>query len=162
MGNVGTWVGSLFKVKEGSIGSSEKSVSPTTDAVLTLTSLIGETGYDRITVTAVRDQDRSFRLMDISIITPEESLTGTGQITGNPDQALNTRPLSLDLKLGFRGKPAALLVTAGLLSPQKDPQAFALLAPPLHFGGSLGQIDVRAWHDLLVKAAAPKPGDGKK
>ncbi len=162
VGNVGTWVGSLFKVKEGSIGSSEKSVSPTTDAVLTLTSLIGETGYDRITVTAVRDQDRSFRLMDISIITPEESLTGTGQITGNPDQALNTRPLSLDLKLGFRGKPAALLVTAGLLSPQKDPQAFALLAPPLHFGGSLGQIDVRAWHDLLVKAAAPKPGDGKK
>ena len=162
LGNVGSWVGSLFKVKEGSIGSSEKSVSPATDAILTLTSLLGETGYDRIAVTAVRDHDRGFQLVDIGIITPDESLAGTGQIAGDPELALAKRPLSLDLKLGFRGKPAMLLVTAGLLSAQKDPQAFALLPQPVHFGGSLGQVDARAWHDLLVKAAGPAPGAAKK
>ena len=82
-----------------------------------------------------------------------------GSVPGRP---LRAQPLSLDLSLGFKGRSAQLLTTAGLLSAEKNEQGYTVLRQPLHFGGSLEQIDNSAWRDLLLKAAADTPDRPKK
>ena len=56
---------------------------------------------------------------------------------------------------------AELLTTAGLLSSRKDDKGYALLNQTVHFGGTLQHLDKTQWHDLLAKAAAPKPEEKK-
>jgi hypothetical protein len=68
----------------------------------------------------------------------------------------------VELQLGVRGKLAPLLATAGLLSARKDEQGYTLLNQPIRLGGTMQHIDETQWHDLLAKAAAPKPDEGKK
>jgi hypothetical protein len=155
--SVGSFMGSLLKVKGG---SGEKPVSKATQAALDITSLVAELGYDRIAITAVRDHDNTLHLVDIAITTPEESLTGTGRITGAEGKPWRTQPLSLDLKLGVRGTAIKPFTAAGLLVAQPDKLGYTPLRQAIHFGGTLEQIDVSAWHDLLVKAAGLKPSGG--
>ncbi len=155
--SVGSFMGSLLKVKGG---SGEKPVSKATQAALDITSLVAELGYDRIAITAVRDRDNTLHLVDIAITTPEESLTGTGRITGVEGKPWRTQPLSLDLKLGVRGTAIKPFTAAGLLSTPPDKPGYTPLRQTIHFGGTLEQIDVSAWHDLLVKAAGLKPSGG--
>jgi hypothetical protein len=54
------------------------------------------------------------------------------------------------------------LSTAGLLSADKDGLGYTRLIQPIHFGGTLEHIDRSQWHNLLVKAATPKPVEPKK
>jgi hypothetical protein len=68
----------------------------------------------------------------------------------------------MELSFGARGDNAKLLATAGLLSPGPDDQGYTmLLGQPVHFGGTLAQIDLSEWHDLLVKAATRRPEAAK-
>lgn len=161
VGTVGSWVGWLAGVKKDSVGSSEKPVSKSTDAVLNLTSQIAEIGYDRISITATRGYDRTIHLVAIEMIAPDERLTGFGQITGVKDRPLAAQPLQVEFKLGARGNIAGLMAQAGLLSAQKDELGYKLLVRSFHFGGSLEHLDVSDWRDLLVKAATRKPEGGK-
>ena len=68
----------------------------------------------------------------------------------------------MDLKLGVRGVIAGYFSTAGLLSSDKDAEGYALLRQPIHFGGTLEQLDETQWREMLVKAATPTPEHGKK
>jgi len=95
---------------------------------------------------------------DLTVIAADEHLTGSGQIAFAPGKPLAAQALRLDLQFGAKGQPAKLLTTAALLSAQKDPLGYALLNQPIHFGGTLAQIDDRQWRDLLAKAAVPPPG----
>jgi len=88
---------------------------------------------------------------------PDERLTGKGQIGYAKGLALRDQAISLDLQVWVRGKLAELLATAGLLSAQKDAAGYCLLGESVHLGGTLGNIDVTRWHDLLAKAANRKP-----
>ena len=161
-GKVGSWVGWLAGVKKDSLGSDEKKVSRNTEAVLNLTSQIGEIGYDQISVTATRGQDQTIKLVAIDLTSRDERLTGSGQITGDTGLALGARPLTMELKLGVRGNAAALLSQTGLLTSKNDELGYLQLVRALHFGGTLQNPDVTDWHDLLAKAALPpapaKPG----
>ena len=93
---------------------------------------------------------------------PNERLTGSGQITYVKGLPLSAQPIGLELRFGARGSIAELLATAGLLSSEKDEQGYIMLREPIHFGGTLEQIDSSQWHDLLVKAATQEPVRGKK
>ena len=93
---------------------------------------------------------------------PEERLTGTGEIGYVPGVPLRDRPLSVDLEFSARGDTADLLEKAGLLSQRKDDLGYVFLNQPVHFGGTLGHFDASQWHDLLAKAALRKPEEGKK
>jgi hypothetical protein len=128
--------------------------------VLNLTSQIAEIGYDRISVTATRGHDRTLHLVAIEMVAPEVRLSGSGQITFAAGVPLTARPLSVDLKLGARGGIADLMARGGLLSAQKDESGYAGFVRPFHFGGSLAQLDVSDWRDLLVEAATRAPAGG--
>ena len=93
---------------------------------------------------------------------PDETLQGTGLITYVKGQPLGDRPLSVELKLAVRHKPAELTTVAGLPTFGKDGQGFTILSQPVQLGGTLLHVDSTKWHDVLAKAAAAKPVDKKK
>jgi hypothetical protein len=160
LGRVGSAVGAFFGV-EGA-GSGRKSVSPTTQAVIDVVNVTSEIGFDECKLTAVREADRTIRLIDIAMTAGDERVTGSGQITYVKGLSLRAQPLSVDLQFGARGQIAKLLSAAGLLSAKKDDLGYTLLNQPIVLGGTLEHIDKSRWHDLLVKAATRNPDGPKK
>lgn len=159
LANVGSAFGFLLGIKEGAVKSP---LSKETDAVLNFTYQVPEIRYDDFTVTAIREPDRTIQLKEIAITAPNERLTGSGRIEYVDGLPLRARPLSVELQFGARGGIATLLSTAGLLSADRDDQGYTLFQQPLHFGGTLEQIDKNEWHDVLLKAATRVPASGRK
>jgi hypothetical protein len=160
---VGNFVGStLLGIKGHSIDPSKNKVNKPEEAVLNFTNQVAEIGYDKVAVTAVRGADRTIRLLDLEMVSPDAHLKGTGQIAYAKGLPVSQEPLSLDLRLGVKDVSAKLLSSVGLLSPDKDGLGYPLLNQPVRFGGSLVHIDDKQWHDLLAKAMAQKPDASKK
>lgn len=159
---VGALVGALFGVRKGLIDTGMNNLSKATQAVLDFSYQTPEIRYDDLTIVATREAGRAIRLTDIVLNATHEQLTGSGEIGYTKDQPLRAQPLALDLKFGAKGRIAQLLETAGLLSADKSEQGYTLLRQPIHFGGTLEQVDNSAWRDLLVKAATATPAQGKK
>jgi hypothetical protein len=161
LGRVGSGVGTFFGVEDNG-RSDRKSVNPTAEAVLEFINDVSEIGFDEVTMTAVREPDRTIRIMSVEMTAGDERLTGSGQITAVDGLSLRTEPLSVDLQFWARGRIAKLLSKAGLLSTEKDSLGYARLNQPIHLGGTLEHIDRSQWHNMLVKAAAQNPGEPKK
>ncbi len=161
-GAVGNAVAALFGVHgKPALGSGQNPISPAADAVLNFTYGLGELSYDDLVITAVRGADGAIKLTDIAIDTANERLTGSGEIDPVAGKPLAARPLHLDLRLGVRGPVAASLAPTGLLAADKDAQGCPLFREPLHFGGTLEQIDATQWHALLAKAVAAPAAKAK-
>lgn len=157
LGTVGTVFGAVLGRPTHTAAEGKNPVSKNAEAVLDFTNQVAEIGCDQIAFTAVRGPGSAVRLEDISILAPDERLTGTGEIGSLPGRSLALQPLQLELRLAARGRVADLLAAAGLLSPGKDEQGFRRLAQPIRLGGTLAQIDERQWHDLLAAAARQPP-----
>jgi hypothetical protein len=160
--SAGSVVGSIFGIKRNAVRSRENHVSKNTEAVLDFTYLIAEIGYDQINITAVQGPDQTIHLREIAMTGRDVRATGSGQIAFVEGWSFPVEPLSVELQLGVRGKLTGLLATAGLLSDRKDDQGYTMLNQTVHFGGTLQHIDESQWHDLLAKAAAPKPDAREK
>jgi len=158
LGTVGSVVGSFLGRETDPSKVRENPISKTAQAVLDFIDQVSEFGCDQMSATITQGPDRVMRLTDLTVIAADEHLTGSGQIAFAPGKPLAAQALRLDLQFGAKGQPAKLLTTAALLSAQKDPLGYALLNQPIHFGGTLAQIDDRQWRDLLAKAAVPPPG----
>ena len=162
LANVGSLFGTLLGIKRDPLSTGMKHLSKATEAVLSFTYQIPEIRYDQLTIAANRGTDRTLRLAEVAMSAPNERLAGSGQITYVKGLPLSAQPIGLELRFGARGSIAELLATAGLLSSEKDEQGYIMLREPIHFGGTLEQIDSSQWHDLLVKAATQEPVRGKK
>ncbi len=162
LGGVGSVVGAILGVKGNVLESVKNPVSKAADAAIDITYNASEIGYDKMTVAAVLAPDGSVVLEDIELTAPEEHLHGSGRISGVKGQPFTKEPLSVDLEFGAKDHIAELLSKAGLLSAKKDAVGYSLLNQTLHFGGTLQQVDVGQWHDLLAKAAAGDGGAPKK
>jgi hypothetical protein len=162
LGSVGSAVGNFLEIKPKADGIGGKNyVSPVAEAVMVFTTEVAEIGYDHADVTAVRGADQRVRITAFNLTSADEHLTGTGEISPLPGRPLSARPLVFDLQFGARGQLAELLAKAGLMSTRKDALGYGLLVQPVRLGGTLQQIDVTAWHDLLAQAAT-RPGPGAK
>jgi hypothetical protein len=156
VGSVGHAVQDFLEIKRNA-NADKNPVSPSAEAVLEFTTEITEIGYDQFHLTARRDPDGTLRLEDIAVTSPDSRLTGTGRIDYVAGRPLRARPLHLDLQFGAKAQLAELLAHAALLTGRKDELGYSLLAQPVIFGGTLAQVDVTAWHDLLAKAALREP-----
>lgn len=157
MGTVGSVFGRLLGTKANVLQAEKNPVSPRTDAVLNFTYATKEFRYEQLALTAVRSGDRTIHLDQLELTAASEHVTGTGQIDYVKGRTLAARPLTLDLRLGLRGVPAKFLADAGLLPAKKDAADYTPLDTPLHFIGTLEQLDRSEWRDLLLKAATPPP-----
>jgi hypothetical protein len=147
--------GKLLGTKANVLQAERNPVSTNTDAVLNFTYSTKEFRFDQLAITAVRSSNGTIRLTQVELTAPNEHFTGTGQLDYAKGLPPSRRPLRLDLQAGFRGGPAGFLKEAGLLSDQKDAQGYSLFSQPMHFGGTLEEIDRSAWREILVEAAKP-------
>ena len=130
--------------------------------MIDFTYLIAEIGYDQITITANQGPDQTIHLREIAMTGREVRATGSGQIAYVKGWSFPVEPLSVDLQLSVSGKLTGLLATAGLLSDRKDEKGYTLLNQTVHIGGTMQHLDESQWHDLLARAAAPKPDAKEK
>ena len=156
LGSAGHAVQSFLEIKRNA-NSDKNPISVSAEAVLDFTTEVTEVGYDQFKVTIRRSPDGALHLSDIAIISADARLTGSGEIAALPSRPIRSRPLSLELQFAAHGQVAELLERAKLLSRRKDDLGYSLLSQPVRFGGSLEQVDITAWHDLLAKAATREP-----
>ena len=159
VGGVGSLVGKLLALKSE---VHEKKVSPATENVLDLSSVLAEIEFESCRLTVVRDSSGAIRITSLEIVAPDTRLTGTGEIAGGQGPTYFGQPLQLNLTLAARGHTAELAGKAGLLTKTKDAAGYANFASTLQYGGTLEHLDQRAWHDLLVKAMDLPPAKSAK
>jgi hypothetical protein len=116
--------------------------------------------YDQMSISAERGADRDIRLTEITLIAPEERLTGKGRIAYAEGVPVRDQALSVDLEMGTRGHVAKVLDMLGLLREGQDELGYRLLSQPIHLGGALRSIDQSQWKDMLLQAPLIKKGGG--
>ncbi len=160
---LGYAVGGFFGMQSNSFAG-EKTISPALQDALNVVNQTAEIGYDRLTLTVVREPDQTVRLLDLEVTAGDEHATGSGRIAFVKGVPLRSRPLHLELHLAARGWDANLMKAAGLLSTRKDAKGFTLLKQPLTIGGTLAHPDNHQWHEWLLESARRKlpPPKGKK
>jgi hypothetical protein len=136
-----------------------KKADRTFDAVIDAAEGLSEIHYDQMTVVAARGSDLDLHLTEISLVAPEEHLTGTATVTHVEGVPLGDQPLSADLELGVRGRLEALLGIVGMLKDGSlDGLGYSQLYQTIHLGGTLGDIDQSQWRDMLVRAPLRRAG----
>jgi hypothetical protein len=153
-------VSSLFGKRSDGSDAAGRSTDKAGQALIDFTNRISDVHYDQINLSAIRGSDLTVHLVELSLIAPEERLTGSGQIDYQASLPLSAQPFSVDLQLGVRGQMAELLGPVGLLKDERDDLGYARIVQPIHLGGTLGQIDESQWKDLLVQAALRKAAGG--
>jgi len=119
---------------------------------------LSEIRYDQMSISAERGEDLDLHVTQITVISPEERLTGTGRITYADGVAIRDQALSVDLELGVRGRITKFMDVVGLLGDTQDDLGYTRLYQPIHLGGTLANIDQTQWKDMLVQAPLRKGG----
>ncbi len=114
--------------------------------------------YDQMSVTVERGPDRDLRFTEITLLAPEERLSGKGAITHAEGTPIRDQPLSIDLDMGVRGKLGKLMDVVGMLRDGQDELGYTQLYQPIHLGGTLRNIDHSQWKEMLAQAPLRKGG----
>jgi hypothetical protein len=112
--------------------------------------------YDQMSVSAERGADLDLRFTEITLLAPEERLSGKGVITYSEGVPIRDQPLSIDLDMGVRGHLGKFLDLVGMLKEGQDELGYAQLYQPIHLGGTLRSVDQSQWRDMLVQAPLRK------
>lgn len=114
--------------------------------------------YDQMSVVLERGEDLDVVIREISLIAPEERVTGQGRVTHVPGLAFGAQPLSVELNVGARGNLARFMGIVGLLGDTKDELGYTPLYQGIHLGGSLRDVDRSQLRDMLIQAPLRKGG----
>ncbi|HLP01331.1 MAG TPA: hypothetical protein VK163_04845, partial [Opitutaceae bacterium] len=146
-------VASLFGVKGDSIDSGQKSVSKAAAATRSLNYELAAVTYERGTITAVHEPDGAIHIESIELTAPDLRLTGSGELAAAPESgSFVQRPLRASLRLAVRGRLGEYLVTSGLGETTTDIEGFRLVSSPIEIGGTLAQVDIARWREVLSTA----------
>jgi hypothetical protein len=119
---------------------------------------LGDIRYDQFDVRIVRGADLGVSIMNLSMISPEEHVTGDGRIQPVEGLPIDAQPFSMDLQVGVRGGVARVFGLVGLLGDDKDAMGYATLYAPVHLGGTLRDVDRTQLTDLVLRAPLRKGG----
>jgi hypothetical protein len=158
------------------VDSIKQAPSKLVDALDTVTSLFGKKSenmgtalvdsakelsdihYDQMGIAAERGADMNIRITEISLIAPEERLTGKGVITYVDGAPIRDQPLSINLEMGARGQLGKFLDVVGMLKDGQDELGYTPLYQPIHLGGTLHNVDQSQWREMLLQAPLRKGG----
>ena len=119
---------------------------------------LSEVRYDQMGVALERGPDLDVVITEISLIAPEERITGSGRISHSPGLPVEAQPLSVDLAVGVRGNLARYMGLVGLLAEGHDEMGYTQLYQGVHLGGTLQDIDRSQLKEMLVQAPLRKGG----
>jgi hypothetical protein len=111
-----------------------------------------------MSVSAERGADLDIRFTEITLIAPEERLTGSGRVAYIEGTPIRDQPLSVDLDMGVRGQLAKFLDLVGMLKDGQDQLGYTQLYQTIRLGGTLRNVDQSQWRDMLVQAPLRKGG----
>ena len=114
--------------------------------------------YDQMSISVERGADLDLRVTEITLIAPDERLTGKGTITHQDGVPIRDQPLSIDLDMGVQGRLGKFLDDVGMLKEGQDEFGYTQLYQPIHLGGTLRSVDQSQWREMLVQAPLRKGG----
>jgi hypothetical protein len=104
-------------------------------AVSRLVKYIKEIDYDKVDVQLLRDESRDVQIKRYVVQNPEILMTATGGIEYQEGVDIMQSPLSMDAKLNFRDKGAAIMYDLNLLQKEKDAYGY-WKGPAIKFWGT--------------------------
>jgi hypothetical protein len=139
-------VSALFGKKSENLGT----------ALLDSAKELSDIHYDQMSIDAERGADMNIHLKEITLIAPEERLTGSGDISYVEGVPIRDQPLSIDLDMGVRGQLGRFLDVVGMLRDGQDALGYFPLYQAIHLGGTLRNVDQSQWREMLVQAPLRK------
>ncbi|MEY4488629.1 MAG: hypothetical protein RIQ79_1137, partial [Verrucomicrobiota bacterium] len=115
----------------------------------------GQLPFDAIVVSAKRGPTGELEIGELSMRSPQLTLSGSGTIANLSGRGFADQPLRLSVNLGARGDMASAFQTLGLLAPavaDAPADSFQQLIEPLVFDGSLRQVGTKQATRLLARA----------
>ncbi len=111
--------------------------------------------FDQLNVVVSRDTQRDLVIKDITLISPQVRLAGTGKITYEQGLPLRQQPLVINLQIGARDQLADSLNTLRLLrTDAADALGYLPLVEPIKLDGTLQSIGTSQLQSLLDRAIA--------
>jgi hypothetical protein len=110
--------------------------------------------YTQLNVVVGRDAQRNLAVKDLTLISPQIRLAGSGQITQKEGVPLLQQPLLLSLKLGSREPLTSSLRSLKLAAEKADSQGYTSLLDEVILDGSLQSIGTGQLQRLLDRAQA--------
>ncbi len=113
---------------------------------------IGEFNYDQLSVRLGRGETLNVVLEEISLVSPEIRLGGSGTVTHVAGKPLLEQPLNVALAFSARGKVEQLLGKLRLLDGTRDELGYAKTQTPVTVTGSLAKPDPSAFFTKIATA----------
>lgn len=136
---LGAALGSLLKT--GRVKEAVEKVAGSSYYVDQLAQALGEFNYDHFSLKLVRDESLNVELQDISLVSPEIRLNGSGRVTYEAGKPLLEQPLSVSLNLASRGKIEQIIGRLRELDGTRDELDYARAKNPVVVGGTLARPD---------------------
>ncbi|MDD3179583.1 MAG: AsmA-like C-terminal region-containing protein [Opitutaceae bacterium] len=102
---------------------------------------LGEFAYDQLSVKLSRDESLNLKLENVSLISQEVRLAGSGRLTYAKGVPLLQQKLNVDLVLTGRGKIEQILGKLGALDGTRDDLGYARMKFPVTITGTPGKPD---------------------
>jgi hypothetical protein len=145
-------VSGLAGIAGGIFGGKAPNVQQFSSTLTQLTTLFDNIKYTSMTFAATRGADRNINLTQINVQSTDIVVNGSGRITYQAGKPIPSQPLSVNVQLGVRGNPAALLSTLGLnQSSTPDANGF-IVGPQFQVGGTLQKPDYGSFYQMLMQA----------
>ncbi|MCS6242816.1 MAG: hypothetical protein H2172_03010 [Opitutus sp.] len=110
--------------------------------------------YTQLNVVVGRDDQRNLAVKDLTLLSPQIRLAGSGQITQKAGVPLFQQPLLLSLKLSSREPLTSSLRSLKLVAETADAQGYSFLLDEVILDGSLQSIGTGQLQRLLDRAQA--------
>jgi len=123
-------------------------------AAAVVTKQLSAIPYTQFNVVVGRDEQRNLAVKDLTLISPQIRLVGSGQITQKAGVTLYKQPLMLSLKLGAREPLVSSLRTLKLVAESADAQGYTYLLDEVILDGTLQSIGTGQLKCLLDRALA--------
>jgi hypothetical protein len=124
-----------------SVARSAEKVAGTAYLVDELAASLGEFAYDQLSVKLSREEGLNVQLKEVSLISQEVRLVGSGLLTHAKGVPLLQQALSVELALAGRGKVQQVLDKLGALDGTRDDLGYAKMRVPVTIGGTLEKPD---------------------
>ncbi len=145
-------VAGLFGAFAGSDATVKKAEQVRAGAVVA--KQLSAIAYTQLNVAVGRDAQRNLAVKDLSLISPQLRLAGSGQITQKADVPLFQQPLLLTLKLSSREPLTSSLRSLKLVAEKADAQGYTALLDEVILDGSLQSIGTGQLQRMLDRAQA--------
>ncbi|HTJ79604.1 MAG TPA: hypothetical protein VL357_11465 [Rariglobus sp.] len=123
------------------------------EAAASITQQLGTINFDQLSIVLSRDSERDVLIKDITLISPQMRMAGSGKITFVPDVPIRLQPLQIDLQVGARDQLAASFRQLRLLGAGgADTLGYVPLSEPIHLDGTLQSIGTEQLQRMIVNA----------